>query len=324
LFQLTAANAAQYLAARGMPGPQAVDELGGGVSNTVLLITMAQSRLVLKQSLPKLRVEQDWFSDPGRIFRESEALHSLAPHLPPGSVPEILFEDRENFAFAMSAAPPGAETWKAQLMRGEIRPRIAARIGEMLAAMLHASWRDAAWEARFGDQTVFDELRLDPYYRSTARVHPDLAPDFARLMRESAARRVSLVHGDWSPKNFLVSPCGGVMAIDFEVIHFGDPAFDTAFMLNHLALKSVARPADKPGYRAAALQFWESLEAGLPAECAWLEEATLRHLGALMLARVDGKSPVEYLAADARPQVRAMARELIARPPASIAEVFDR
>ena len=307
-----------------MPEPQAVVELGGGVSNTVLAVTIGESRLVLKQSLPKLRVEQDWFSDPGRIFRESDALRSLAPHLPAGSVPEVLFEDRDNFAFAMSAAPDCAETWKAQLMRGEIRPGTGARIGEMLAAIIRASWRDEAWEARFGDQTVFDQLRLDPYYRSTARVHPELAPHFARLMRESAALRVSLVHGDWSPKNFLVSTDGGVMAIDFEVIHFGDPAFDTAFLLNHLALKTVARPGDKAGYRGAALEFWESLTAGLPAGCDWLEEVTLGHLGALMLARVDGKSPVEYLGADSRARVRAAARDLILRPPARVAEVFDR
>lgn len=313
-----------------MPEPLAVDELGGGVSNTVLQVRMPEGRLVLKQSLPKLRVEQDWFSDPGRIFRESDGLRWLAPYLPPGRLPEVLFEDRENYAFAMSAAPPGAETWKAQLMRGEIRPEIAGCIGGMLAAINRASWHDTGCEARFGDQTVFDELRLDPYYRSTARVHPDLAPQFAHLMRESAARRVSLVHGDWSPKNFLVFPArppargDEIMAIDFEVIHFGDPAFDAAFLLNHLALKSVARPLDKAKYRAAALQFWGSLAAGLPAGCGWLEEAALAHLGALMLARVDGKSPVEYLGADSRTGVRAIARGLILRPPASISEGFDR
>ena len=306
-----------------MPEPQSIEELGGGVSNTVLLVRMPDRRLVLKQSLARLRVEQDWFSDPARIFRESKALRALAPHLPSSSLPEVLFEDHENCCFAMSAAPPGAETWKAQLMRGEIRPEIAARIGGMLGNMISATWRDPAWDRLFGDQTVFDELRLDPYYRSTARVHPDLASQFANLMSESAARRVSLVHGDWSPKNFLVS-AGGLMAIDFEVIHFGDPAFDVAFLWNHLVLKSVTKPACRAAYRTAALQFWESLAAGLPSGCDWLHAAALTHLGALMLARVDGKSPVEYLCSDARARVRDIARRLIRNPPAGIAEVFDR
>jgi 5-methylthioribose kinase len=323
LLELTAANTPAYLVARGMPQPRSVRELGGGVSNIVLLVETAECRFVLKQSLRKLRVEQDWFSDPDRIFRESAGLRCLAPHLPPGSLPEVLFEDRANYAFAMSAAPAEAETWKAQLMRGDIRPEIAGRIGGMLAAMIRATWRSAEWETRFGGQAVFDQLRLDPYYRSTARLHPGLAPHFARLMRDSAARRVSLVHGDWSPKNFLIRN-DAVMAIDFEVIHFGDPAFDAAFLLNHLALKSFLRPKDKAGYRAAAAQFLESVRAGLPQECGWLEEAALAHLGALMLARVDGKSPAEYLGPALRMQVRAAARDLIERPAASVAEVFDR
>jgi 5-methylthioribose kinase len=323
VLELTADNAPGYLRARGEPVPRAVRELGGGVSNIVLLVETDERPFVLKQSLRKLRVEQDWFSDPDRIFRESAGLRLLAPYLPPGSVPEVLFEDRDNYLFAMSAAPADAETWKAQLMRGEIRPEIAALIGGMLAAMLRASWRSAQWEDRFGDQAVFDQLRLDPYYRSTARRHPDLAPQFERLMRESAARRVSVVHGDWSPKNFLVRG-DRVMAIDFEVIHFGDPSFDAAFLVNHLALKSFLRPTDRDAYRTAALQFMESLRAGLPEGCDWLDHATRAHLGALMLARVDGKSPAEYLDPALQVRVRAVARDLIVRPAASVAEVFDR
>jgi aminoglycoside phosphotransferase (APT) family kinase protein len=313
----------EYLVGRGFPAPRSVLELGGGISNTVLLVESDAGRMVWKQALGKLRVEQDWYSDPARIFRESGGLRLLAPHLPPDSLPEVLFEDRENFAFAMSAAPVEAETWKAQLMRGDVDCGIARSIGEMLAGMIGATWRSDDWEARFGDQTVFDQLRLDAYYRATALRHPDLAPSIVRLMEESAARRVSIVHGDWSPKNFLVSG-GSLMAIDFEVIHFGDPAFDTAFLLNHLTLKSFARPQDRAHYRAAAQAFWDATRAGVPGNAGWLEPATLAHLGALMLARVDGKSPAEYLDADLRARVRETARGLIARPPASVDEVFER
>lgn len=316
VFEITPAGAAPYLAARGLPEPRAVTELGGGVSNTVLLIELPESRIILKQALHKLRVEQDWFSDRGRIFRESAALRRLAPHLPPGSVPEVLFEDRDNFAFAMTAARPEAETWKAQLMRGEANPEIAAAIGELLAAIIRTTWRGCEWETRFGDQTVFDQLRLDPYYRSTARAHPDLADRFDNLMRESASRRVALVHGDWSPKNFLVAG-GSVMAIDFEVVHFGDPAFDVAFLLNHLALKSFLHRPYKPRYQEAAARFL----APLPS---WLEPAAMPHLAALMLARVDGKSPVEYLPSGPRAEVRQTARGLILDPASTVQEAFAR
>jgi 5-methylthioribose kinase len=321
VLQLTPANVSGYLAARDVPRPREVRELGGGVSNTVLLVDLDGLRLVLKQSLHKLRVEQDWFSDPDRIFRESAALIRLAPHLPPDSLPEVFFEDRVNRVFAMTAAPPEAETWKALLMRGEVSPEIAATIGRMLAAIWRATWRDAGWEAEFGDQTVFRELRLDPYYRATALRHPDLAGRIENLMQESAARRLALVHGDWSPKNFLVFE-RSVMAIDFEVIHFGDPSFDTAFLINHLALKSFLQPAHRAAYQAAAACFFDAARQGLPADSTWLEPATLAHLGALMLARVDGKSPVEYLDSGLQARVRAFARDLILRPPVTIEEVF--
>jgi len=323
LHELTAENATEYLMRRGMPRPRSVSALGGGVSNTVLLVEMAESRFVLKQALHRLRVEQDWFSDCSRVFRESAAICRLSPYLLPGSLPEVLFEDRENFIFAMTSAPREAETWKTLLLRGEINPQIAGRIGELWIAILRATWRNPRWEIEFGDQTVFDQLRLDPYYRSTARAHPDLAGWFDRLMRESSARRLGLVHGDWSPKNFLIRG-DAIMAIDFEVVHFGDPAFDVAFLLNHLALKSFLNSQHKTAYGLAAIKFLEAVRAGLPETPDWLEAATLAHLSALMLARVDGKSPVEYLNGDLRVQVRRAARDLIVRPPSSMAEVFER
>src|SRR5262249_57492901 len=106
VVEVSAANAAAYLRGRGieLASPR-LSELGGGVSNTVLLVESGARRFVLKQALGKLRVEQEWLADRERIFRESAALRELSGRLPAGSLPEVLFEDRENFAFAMSAAP---------------------------------------------------------------------------------------------------------------------------------------------------------------------------------------------------------------------------
>jgi len=323
LFELGAGNAADYLARRGVTcvAPR-ITELGGGVSNTVLLVEAGERRFVLKQALGKLRVQDDWFSDRARVFRESAAMRWLAPYLPPGSVPEVLFEDRENCLFAMSAAPREAETWKTLLLRGECEARVAEPVARMLATLVSASWRDAESQRVFGDQTVFDQLRIDPYYRTTASRHPELAPHFDTLMRESSARCVSLVHGDWSPKNFLVSTAA-VMAIDFEVIHFGDPSFDSAFLLNHLLLKSFYRPEWSVEYARLAARFWEVYCAALPPDCNWIEEATLEHLGCLLLARIDGKSPAEYITHQPlRDRIRRFARNLILSPPACIADVF--
>lgn len=318
MIDLNAENTAAYLGRA-----CSVRALGGGVSNTVLLAESAGERYVVKQSLGKLRVEQDWFSERERIFREAAALRLLAGILPEGSIPQVVSEDRENFAFVMTAAPAGAETWKAQLFRGIASEWTAERIGLMLGLVIARTWKDARFEAVFGDQTVFDQLRLDPYYRSTAARHPDLAPFFSRLIETSRRRRVSLVHGDWSPKNFLIYE-QQVMAIDFEVIHFGDPSFDAAFLLNHLLLKSYRLPRWRDRFRRAALRFWTVATEHLPQEADWFELATLQHLGGLLLARIDGKSPVEYITEpELKEAIRERARCLILEPPSTIGQVFQ-
>ncbi|MBI1898069.1 MAG: phosphotransferase [Acidobacteria bacterium] len=325
-FELTAATAPEYLReARGIdPSTVRVTELGGGVSNTVLLVESGHSRFVLKQALDRLRVEQDWRSEPLRALREARALRALAPYLPPASVPEVLFIDEPNLLFAMSAAGPASETWKAQLLRGECHPETAARVAEILGRMMRAGRDGAGLDREFGDLTVFDQLRLDPYYRAAARRHPDLAAFFEELVRVAATRRCTLVHGDWSPKNFLVEGAA-VMAIDFEVIHFGDPSFDAAFLTNHLLLKSFREPRWTAAYAALAAQFWRGLRAWVPPPADWFEPAAMAHLPGLLLARIDGKSPAEYITEPGRKDsIRRFARDLILRPPARAEEVFER
>lgn len=318
---LTASNVIDYLKSRGV-SPLRVTELPGGVSNTVLLVETAGERFVLKQSLPQLRVEQQWLSDRSRIWREAAALEAVAPHLPQDSVPRVLFRDDENYLFAMTAAPEGTQPWKTALLRGECDLGVAEHVGTITAALISCGFRSPAMDRAFGDLTIFDQLRLDPYYRNVAIHHPDLAGFFNNLVDRYSARRYALTHGDWSPKNFLV--CGGsVMAIDFEAIHFGDPAFDVAFLLNHLLLKSFHTKQHAAGLGAMAEKFWTTLRAQMPSVPNF-EIRTIEHLGALLLSRMDGKSPVEYICdPDLKQQIRDFARRLILQPPVSVLEVFS-
>jgi len=314
--ELDGPGAREYLAAKEGCAPEAlsVTALGGGVSNHVLLVESPKRRCVVKQSLGKLRVEQDWFARRDRIWREAEALRCLEPLLPPGSVPSLLYEDRDNYVMAMSAAP-GDHSWKAVLMAGEATEAQARTIGSMHRAMLAGG----AGNPLFMDLEVFDQLRLDPYYRSTALRHPDLAPAFEAAIERCVQRRTGLVHGDWSPKNLMVEG-DRITAIDFEVIHYGDPAFDSGFLLNHLLLKSFHKPLHRALYRRLAAVYWETLQPE-----AELARGTFVHLPLLLLARVDGKSPTEYItSADTKQSIRGFARELIETPAASPDTVWER
>lgn len=315
-------NAAAYLRSRGEIAHD-VSELGGGVSNTVLLVQTESARYVLKQALSKLRVEQPWFAGRDRIFREAAALETAASILPAGAVPSVAFLDRENYILAIAAAPAGALTWKQLLFAGDVDPGVAETCGTLLGTLISGSRRSSSLAAQFGDPTAFIELRIEPYYRVTAERHPDLAPAINALIERCLANQYSLVHGDWSPKNLLVSN-GRVIAIDFEVVHFGDPTFDSAFLLTHLLLKSRVLPDRAGELRHCARAFWRALIDTLPPDAtAWFESCTVEHLGALLLARVDGKSPAEYLSDPGlKLSVRELGRSLLLRP-IPLAEVFE-
>lgn len=324
LLDLDTPAAHHWLAERlnAPPGELRLTALGGGVSNVVLLAEMPGRRCVVKQALSRLRVAQEWLCTPARIHREAAALRALHPLLPAGTVPALIFEDFDHHVIAMEAAPASARPWKDRLLAGEISSETARRTGA-----LHGAWlRQAAgrrWREEFGDLSVFHDLRVDPYYRNTAKHHPDLAAQFEALIIKCDQRRISLTHGDLSPKNILVDG-GSVMLIDFEVVHYGDPSFDAAFLTNHLLLKAFHQPVHASALAAAALAYWRTLQQTAGPEFDWLPAAAMEHLGGLLLARVDGKSPAEYLNEPARVQVRAAGRALLAHPARDPGEIFAR
>lgn len=324
---LTAQNLANYLIDRGWmkrTDEVFIQELGGGVSNVVLLAEWkgnSDRRWVVKQSLAKLRVEADWRSEQERIFREAEAINMLRDTLGAFSLPEIIDVDQNSYAYIMTAAPVGSEPWKSLLLRGEVETEIARKTGDLLAKLIIAGRLVPALQDRFEDRTVFDQLRIDPYYRTTANHHRELRAAFDALIADSWKIRTSIVHGDYSPKNILVKD-RNICLIDFEVVHWGDPSFDAAFLLNHLFLKACHQPRYSGLYFQAAQAFWRALLDGAAGECGeQFERMAMRHLGALLLARIDGKSPVEYIRDDqTKQQVRGLARQILLEP----AERFEQ
>ena len=328
VITITPQNVLPYLASRALAGETEtgeVRELGGGVSNIVLLLEWRDQpdrRWVVKQSLERLRVQDDWRSERTRIYREAEAIQALRLVLTGASLPEVVHIDRENFLYVMSAAPAGSVAWKESLLAGDVDLRVARQAGALLGRMINVSRADRSLQERFADRTVFDQLRVDPYYRTTAKRHPEVRGPIVQLVANSWNVQTALVHGDYSPKNMLVRD-GNIFLIDFEVIHWGDPAFDAAFMLNHLFLKMLYQPRFAAAYLDAVREFWRALTAEAPDTASrGFEALTIRHLGAQMLARIDGKSPVEYIREEEmKGRVRAMAKRILLEQPQDLAKV---
>ena len=344
-FTLTADKAVTYLVGRGLIPSEAsqtaaAELLGGGVSNVVVLVNGGDAPLVLKQSLSRLRVEEHWFADRERIFRERAGIDYVASLSKTGSwtTPRVVYEDQDNFLFVMTAAPSEGVNWKEALLGGHVDVAVAAQVGKMLAAIHRSSMivdDDVPVELRqFAELDCFVQLRIDPYHRATAAAHPDLAEVIereAQRMLPAAHERRALVHGDFSPKNIIVSGVGDearVLLLDFEVVHLGNPVFDLAFMLNHFTLKAIYNPALAERYCEAGRSFWFAyLEAVGTAmgDRDTLELDTVRQLGALLLARIDGKSPAEYITADGQKEyARGLARDTLTGSVVSLSEIHDR
>jgi 5-methylthioribose kinase len=325
--EITALNTAEYLRESGrVPDRALIDvrELSGGVSNIVLRVDVrGEPPFVIKQCRERLRVVMDWRAPLDRIWTERAALGLLHSILPDGAVPTVLFEDRPEYLFAMTCAPDDAVTWKTQLMAGLVDPDVAARLGTILGT-IHASAPDhPALREELSNTSLFDELRVDPYYRTAARSHPDLASRIDALIHAMnlPVSEQTLVLGDFSPKNILVHS-GGLILLDFECAHAGDAAFDLGFFLTHLLLKSIRAASNDrqiaSRYLGLTPLFWDSYldRRGLgTAARSELVRRAIRHVAACSLARVDGKSPVEYLDASEQAVARSFARESLLTEP---------
>jgi aminoglycoside phosphotransferase (APT) family kinase protein len=295
--------------------PREVEFLPGGVSSIVVRVATDAGAYVIKQALPRLRVEAAWFSRPERSTNEARAAVALA-ELVPGSVPEIVATATDRSAFVMRSAPGGSVTWKDLLMAGEVSPAVAVTVGRLLGRVHATSAGRVDLAATFADQSFFDELRIHPYLRYVAAQTPDLATAFDEVVAELLSTGRCLVHGDFSPKNLLVAPDGRVLLVDHEVAHWGQPAFDTAFVTSHLCLKAIRFRARADDYLQAAVAVLDAYAEEAPSLAAGIGPFAARVTGALLIARVDGMSPVEYLIDQRdRALARALGRDALLEPP---------
>jgi aminoglycoside phosphotransferase (APT) family kinase protein len=296
--------------------------LTGGVSSDIWRIDLPGGPICVKRALAKLRVAADWQAPVVRNLYEARWMRRAAA-ASPGAAPELLGQDEASGSLAMAFLP--AEThplWKAQLRDGHADAGFAAKVGAVLARIHAATAADPTTAGEFPTDAIFHAIRLEPYLIATGRAHPDLAPILEALAARTARTKQALVHGDASPKNILCGPDGPVF-LDAECAWWGDPAFDLAFCLNHLLLKCLWTPSARTGF----LRCFDALAASYRAGVAWeapagLEARAAALLPGLLLARVDGKSPVEYITAEAdRDVVRRAARALLAAPVAQLGAV---
>ncbi len=293
--------------------------LTGGVSSEIYLVEDGAERFVVKRALAKLKVQAEWFADVNRNRSEWEFIRYVAGFLP-AAVPALRHCSAMGNYFAMEHLGDQFQNWKQRLLAGQAELEHAAQAGNLLAQIHLHSAGDAEARRLFDTTSNFSQLRIEPYLLATGERHPDLRPLFEAEAARLAEARECLVHGDFSPKNILVSPDRMVL-LDCEVAWYGDAAFDLAFMLNHFFLKALCHRPREVGWRRMVSEFGSAYQTVRPTPD--LDSRVSRLLLMLLLARVDGKSPVEYLDPARQDFVRQHVHRELPAEVTSVAAVAD-
>lgn len=296
--------------------------LSGGVSSDIWLLHDGAVEFVVKQPLGELKVASEWRAPLARSASEANWL-LVVDALLPGACPKVLAFDPEANLLAMEYLDASAHRlWKSDLLGGRVDAGVAAAVGDTIGTIHERTADRAELAERFDTDDLFLALRIEPYFQRLIASHPELAPPVDRVIRATMAHKRALVHGDVSPKNILIGPRGPVL-VDAETAWWGDPAFDVAFCLNHLLLKCL-----DPGRRTSDLiDACEALVAAYAPHVVWESPDALMGrvaglLPLLLLARVDGRSPVDYLEPSGQALVRAFAIPRILNHPGGLSELF--
>ena len=310
-----------YLTNRGIiSGPAEVEELTGGVSNVVLAVKSGDKDLVLKQALPQLKVAAVWKADQRRAIVEANGmklLHSITPE----SVPELIDFDPGDFTLTMERLPRACTVWKSDLLSGVIKPSIGADLGRILS-----TWHNFGADSKeprdaYMEDTLFDQLRVTPFYRAVAKVNPPLDGRIQELITEISTLKLTLVHGDFSPKNIMITGTNKPIVLDFEVMHTGNPVFDLGFVSAHLLCKYL-RTEDamqRSLLRETAISFINSYSHACNIETA---KSLPHHVAVIALARVEGVSPVNYLDEGGKARVQSVTKAALANPQITFEGLF--
>ena len=296
--------------------------LTGGVSSDIWCINTENGLVCAKRALAKLRVAADWQAPVERNRYEARWLQ-VAHAARPGCAPQLLGQHEKLGVLVMQYLEPADyRLWKQELHGGRAEKNTAKAVGEVLGRIHSYAAGQADLAAEFPTQQIFFEIRLAPYLVATAARYPKLAPALHALVEQTQSHAKTLVHGDVSPKNILLGSQGPVL-LDAECATWSDPAFDLAFCLNHFLLKCLWTP----GARVDFLYCFEVFAASYLACVDWespqaVQARAARLLPGLFLARVDGKSPVEYITDDTqRDQVRRVASAFLLKPTTQLQDI---
>ena len=271
--------------------------LGGGVSCTVIFLWVGDREIIIKQALEQLKTKEVWKCDPNRMnieYESNRVYHELVPEC----APEVYFYDEENYIYGREALPEDWRMWKEDLLKGLLNFSSSAKVIDALSTVHNSCAGDKEVKKIFENKEIFYQLRVSPYIEFVVGKHPELSRFSEEVNGFLMDESITLVHGDFSPKNIMTDG-EAVSVLDHEVAHYGHPAFDLAFFSTHFVLKAVKNKAWAAAYLVMLSSMLDRYFKNVTfMDRGKLESDYVKTWAFIILARVDGKSPAEYIVED--------------------------
>jgi aminoglycoside phosphotransferase (APT) family kinase protein len=279
--------------------------LTGGVSSDIWRVDTETHTFCAKRALPRLRVSALWEAPVSRNTEEVRWLRTVRQWVGEQAAEVIANDEAAGVAILRWYDPGQWRNWKNQLLAGTVDVRVAEALGRALGQIARGAASQPELATVFANAALFDALRVDPFFRHIRGRYPRLD----ELIEQLETDRTTLVHGDFSPKNVLTDAHGAIRILDAETATWGSAGFDPGYLIAHLLLKY--EHLHDPALVEAAATFWTAYRNTTADAFANLDLLTRRTLAGMLLARIDGKSPVEYLTEPSRVALRDFAAGLL-------------
>ncbi len=272
-----------------------VEPLKGGVSCEIYKVDTTTNSYCIKKALKKLRVEKDWYADPIRSYYEYLWLKKTKKILP-SSIPEVISYNRmKNYLIIEYLNMSRYSNLKEDLLKGKVDLDNLNKIAKKLL-YIHKNLKSNYNKKIFQTHNFnFIKLRINPYLLELNKTYPELKKYINETVNLLRNNQHTVIHADFTPKNILVSKNKQII-LDAETANYGDPSFDIVSLINHLIIKLLFVNKNKKNFVLALKKIFNTYHSNVT----WEEKQdiikrSLTLLPLMMLARVDGKSPVEYI-----------------------------
>ena len=270
-------------------------KLEGGVSSEVYHVKTNKSEYCIKRSLKKLLVKKEWIADTNRIKFEYYWLNHCRNILNKNIPKTYEFNNKKKYIVMEYLNNSKYKTLKELYFKKIINLNTIRLISKHLYK-IHSKSNNYKIKILFkGNRNNFNDLRLDPYFNEVGRVYPKYKEYVKDLNKNYLINSSTLIHGDFSPKNILIGK-NKIVYLDAECCNFGDPIFDLVFFSNHLLLKSIFIKDKSKEFIKSYIIFYKEYLKNLNAKKSkQYVDRIIKMTPIMMLARIDGKSPVEYI-----------------------------